>query len=79
MDFFITTDNLKWEINLYFPDKKLAIECDEFSHTKYDKINEIERENYIKNELKCNFIRFNPCDNNFDLSVQLNLILKILF
>jgi very-short-patch-repair endonuclease len=52
-------------IDMYLPDYKLAIECDEFNHSKYDTEKDKEREEYIKNKLGCQIIRFNPDNKNF--------------
>lgn len=68
-----------YRIDLYIPIIKLAIECDEFKHNTYDKINEINRENIIKKELSCEFYRFNPCDKNFIFEDFINNILKEIF
>lgn len=58
-------DNYK--IDLYFLDYKLAIECDENGHKAYDLNKEIERENFIKSQLNCTFIRFNPDAKDFNI------------
>ena len=47
-------------IDLYFPKYKLAVECDENNHQNYEILGEKLRELYIKEKLKCSFIRFNP-------------------
>lgn len=54
-------------IDLYFPTELLAIECDEFNHTKYDKNDDIVRQEFITDTLKCKFIRFNPDDAKFSI------------
>ena len=66
----------KYRVDLYFPEYKLAIECDEFDHKGRSPIKEKERENYICNIKKCKFIRFNPYDANFDIFEYLNKIYK---
>lgn len=57
----------KYRIDLYFPDLKLAIECDEFGHADRDIEYEVERQKYIQNKLNCKFIRFNPDEKNFNI------------
>ena len=57
----------KYFVDLYFPDHKLAIECDENNHSDRDPIYEKTRQTYIENKMNCNFIRFNPDDKNFDI------------
>lgn len=68
-------------IDLYIPSKKLAIECDEYNHndSSYDNIKEIEREKYLKEKLKCNLIRFNPCSKDFIFEKFVNETLKLVF
>ena len=57
----------KYRIDLYFPEYNLAIECDENEHKDRDIDYEIEREIYIRNKLRCSFIRYNPYSDNFDI------------
>jgi very-short-patch-repair endonuclease len=65
----------QYRIDLYFEEKKIAIECDESQHNKtnniiFDKI----REDNIKKELDCKFIRYKPYDKNFNIFKLLNEI-----
>lgn len=58
----------KYRIDLYFPQKKIAIECDELHHQiQGNIIKDNERQSYIKDKLDCIFIRYNPFDNDFDI------------
>lgn len=57
----------KYRIDLYFPEYNLAIECDENNHKDRDINYEIDREIYIKDKLKCSFIRYNPYSEHFDI------------
>ena len=68
----------KYKVDLYFIDYNLIIECDEFNHNDRDKKKEKIREDYLLS-LKKNIIRFNPNDNNFDLSKVINEINKFIF
>lgn len=63
-------------IDLYIPELNLVIECDENGHRFYDKQKELEREQYIKNKLGCEFIRYNPNDKNFKVTDVVNEIIK---
>ncbi|CCV01980.1 hypothetical protein IIV22A_136L [Invertebrate iridescent virus 22] len=65
----------KYKIDLYFPEYKLAIECDEFDHKDRSFDYEYNREEYIKKKLKCTFLRFNPNEKFF----KLGFILKLIF
>lgn len=67
----------KYRIDLYFVDYNLAIECDEPSHFHGSQpLKDLEREEIIKNKIGCNFIRFNPCQKNFDVTSVINSIFK---
>ena len=63
-----------YKIDLYFPDYKLVIECDENDHKDRDPIYEKKRQKYIKKKLDATFIRFNPDDSAFNI---LGVISKI--
>ena len=69
-------DNYK--VDLYFPEYKLVVECDENNHTDRAPINEKNREQYILSNINT-MIRFNPNDKKFELSIVLREINKILF
>lgn len=64
-----------YKIDLYFPDKKIAIECDELGHEDRNIINEIERQKYIEKQLNCKFIRYNPDAEDFDIFKVINQII----
>lgn len=65
----------RYRIDLYFPEHKIAVECDEFDHK--DRTNEVERQQFIENELKCYFVRFNPDENDFNIGNTINKLLEI--
>lgn len=57
-------------LDLYFPDYKLVIECDENGHSDRKPGDERSRMDYINKELKIDdsyWIRFNPDEHNFDV------------
>ena len=65
-------------MDVYFVDYKLVIECDENNHTYRNETYELERQAHIiakGNQI----IRFNPNEQNFDLSNVLNAIYKVIF
>ena len=64
-----TIDN--YRIDLYFPDYKLAIECDEDGHNIV--LDEL-REQYIKDKIGCKFIRFKPYTKDFNIFQLINQI-----
>jgi len=66
----------RYRLDLYIPKYNLAIECDEFNHSNRDPEYEEQRESFIKNELNCEFIRFNPDAKNFSTYDVIGEILK---
>lgn len=62
-----------YRIDLYFPDYKIAIECDEHNH-KYQISEDIIRQEIISNKLDCIFIRYRPYDKDFDIYNVINEI-----
>jgi len=67
-----------YRVDLYFPQHKLVIECDENNHKDRDPIYENKREDYILS-FENILIQYNPNDNNFNLSRVLNEINKIIY
>ncbi len=69
----------RFRIDLYLPDHKLAIECDEFNHADRNQKDKEYREQYIKNKLNCTFIRFNPDQEQFSIFNVINEIMKKIY
>lgn len=67
---------LTYRIDLYFPDYKIAVECDEFAAHAHCADADKKRQNEIEQEIKCMFIRFNPDQNNFKIQVVIAEILQ---
>lgn len=65
----------KYYIDLYFPDYKLAVECDE---NHYDMIGDTKREEFIKNKLDCKFIRYKPYAKDFNIFILISQINKLM-
>jgi hypothetical protein len=59
--------------DLCFTDDFIVVECDEYGHRERLVANEVEREEFIKNQGYA-MIRYNPNEAVFDLSDVLNLI-----
>ena len=57
----------RYSIDLYFPNERVAVECDEHDHGAY--VNDDERQLAIEERLDCVFFRFNPDDPDFNLHV----------
>ena len=66
-----------YRVDLYFPDEMIAVECDEFGHQLNKRLytNDIKRQIYIQNKLKCKFIRYNPDDGDFNIGTVINQIM----
>lgn len=61
----------KYYLDLYFSEYRLCIECDENGHSDRRPTVERERMDYVNKELcidDSHWIRFNPDENNFDIS-----------
>ena len=65
---------LSYKVDLYFHDYNLAIEIDEKEHNHRNQDYEKQREELIKKELNCVFIRINPDEENFKISKVNNRI-----
>ncbi len=62
-------------VDLYFPDYKLIIECDENDHKNRNQKEELERQNYLVSK-GYSIIRYDPNDKNFDGSIVMRYIHK---
>ena len=67
-----------YRIDLYLPEHKIAVECDEFNHIGRDINYEIFRQKFIEEQLQCTFIGYNPDDKDFDMALVLNKIYTII-
>jgi very-short-patch-repair endonuclease len=63
----------QYKIDLYFPDYKLAVECDERHHTNNIQ-HDMNRQMEIESWLNCKFIRYSPSDSAFDIMDTINKI-----
>lgn len=63
----------QYKIDMYFPDYKLAVECDE-PHHKHRIQHDMNRQMEIESSLKCKVIRYSPCDSAFDIMDVINKI-----
>ena len=68
-----------YRIDLYFPEHKLAIECDDHDHKDRDINYEIRRQKFIEDQLNCKFIRYNPDAKDFSIESVLNKIFQYIY
>lgn len=66
-----------YRIDLYFPELLLAVECDENGHSDRSSLKERTRQEYIEENLKCQFVRFNPDVENFNIGTVIRRIIDI--
>jgi very-short-patch-repair endonuclease len=66
----------KYKVDLAITKHKIVVECDENGHKDRDPLYEKSREQYIMNK-GYKFIRFNPNDTHFNLSLVIREILKL--
>ena len=62
---------LSYQIDLYFPEHKLAMAVDKRGHEDRNIDYEIKRQNSIENDLGCEFIRIDPKKKDFDIYVEI--------
>jgi very-short-patch-repair endonuclease len=61
----------RYYLDLYFPEYKIVVECDENGHADRKPYKERERMDYVNEKLSLtddNWIRFNPDEKDFDIS-----------
>lgn len=56
-----------YRIDLYLAKYRIAVECDEYGHSRYCKKQEAKRTRTIKKALGCSFVRFDPYVVDFNL------------
>lgn len=65
-----------YRIDLYFPDLRIAIECDENNHSAYDTTQEMKRHCFIREQLQCELIRYDPFAPNFSACDVIRMIVE---
>jgi very-short-patch-repair endonuclease len=68
-----------YAIDLYFPDHKIAVECDEHGHRHYDQEAEMRRQQHLEQALECKFVRYNPDAPGFSVSDVINKIMLLVY
>ena len=68
-----------YRIDLYLPELKLAIECDEQGHKNYNIFRHELRQKHLEQKMNCQFIRFDPHKEDFNVGAVIHkILLKIL-
>jgi very-short-patch-repair endonuclease len=68
----------EYQVDLYFPDYNLCIECDENGHADREDKDEKKRQRRITKKLKCQWLRFDPDDPDFNIFETINQIFTII-
>jgi len=69
----------RYRVDLYIEEYDLVIECDEYDHKYRDPNAEKTREEFIRRELACYFIRFNPNYKGFSIFSVIGDIHRFIF
>ena len=69
---------LDYKIDLYFPDYNLAVECDENGHSDRSPAEERRRQRRITKKIKCQWLRFNPDSDDFNIFQVINQIFTVI-
>jgi very-short-patch-repair endonuclease len=65
----------RFRIDLYFPEQRLAVECDENNHNCSQYASDDARQKFIESVLGCRFVRFNPDEPGFNIGSVINQIM----
>ncbi len=67
-----------YRIDLYFPQQKIAVECDEHGHQNYNTQDELRRQSFVERCLGCTFFRYNPHEKPFNVFILIAQLMPIL-
>lgn len=67
-----------YRLDMYIADYKIAVECDEYAHKRYDQKAEQERQMFVSKQLGCTWVRFDPYCNRFCIFSVIRNILEII-
>jgi very-short-patch-repair endonuclease len=56
-----------YRVDMYLPEYRIAVECDEYGHPAYNQEDDATRQAYITEALQCTWIRYDPYDADFDI------------
>jgi very-short-patch-repair endonuclease len=67
----------EYRVDLYFPEYKIIVECDENDHRGYDKTKEESRSRVLSRS-GSRLVRYNPDDKEFDIIRVINQIYRLI-
>lgn len=67
-----------FRVDLYFPEHRIAVECDEHGHRDYCEAGERAREEAITSALGCRWVRYDPYAAGFDVFDLINRVLRLM-
>lgn len=70
---------LSYSVDLYFPQYRIAVECDEDGHRRYSKEAELKRQGLIERRLNCKFVRYNPDARDFNIGDVIHQIMMLIY
>lgn len=68
-----------YRTDFYFPEHKTVVQCDEYDDRNRDIDYEINRPNFIEDQLKCMFIRYNPDAGNVMIARVFSKIFRYIY
>jgi hypothetical protein len=66
-------------VDLYLPNHKIAVECDEDGHQRYTREAESARQAHIESALHCRFVRYNPDAADFNIGDVIHQIMLLVY
>ena len=65
-----------YRIDMYLTKPKMAIECDEHGHSRYNQLGETHRQAFIEEQLGCTFVRFDPYAPAFSITQPIGEVVQ---
>jgi very-short-patch-repair endonuclease len=69
----------KYRVDLYFPDQRIVVECDEHGHKGYSKSQDQDRQQFIEQQLNCTFVRYDPDQEDFNIGEVIHKLLRMIY
>jgi very-short-patch-repair endonuclease len=68
-----------YAVDLYFPDHRIAVECDEHGHRSYNQEAETRRQQHLERALACTFVHYDPDAPGFNVGDVINRIMLLVY